>query len=125
MSRKPSEEEKPVLGLLWGSAGMVAAGLEKTGRLISSAAAIMVVAFSGFLVGCEIELKEFGFGLLASIALDATLIRLVLVPAIMRLMGTWSWWTPAILQGLAGRGTAFSEGDLTVGVQEEQQPVAI
>src|SRR5207245_527748 len=58
----------------------VAFGLEKTGRLISSSAAIMVVAFSGFVIGNEIELKEFGFGLLASIVLDATLIRLVLVP---------------------------------------------
>lgn len=87
----------------------VALGLEKTGRLISSAAAIMVIAFSGFLIGHEIQLKEFGFGLMVSIALDATLIRLVLVPSIMELMGDWNWWVPAPLRSWAGRGLSPSE----------------
>jgi RND superfamily putative drug exporter len=89
----------------------VAYGLEKTGRLISSAAAIMVVAFSGFLIGHQIQLKEFGFGLLASIALDASLIRVILVPSIMAVMGSWNWWVPSFLQGFASRGTTFAEGE--------------
>ena len=83
-------------------------GLEKTGRLITSAAAIMVVAFSGMLIGHEVQLKEFGFGLVASIAVDATLIRMVLVPSIMELMGEWNWWVPSFLQGFASK-SSFSE----------------
>jgi RND superfamily putative drug exporter len=89
----------------------VAFGLEKTGRLISSAAAIMVIAFSGFILGTEVELKEFGFGLVISIAIDATLIRLVLVPAIMRVMGNANWWVPAPLRRFADGG-ALSEGEV-------------
>jgi RND superfamily putative drug exporter len=97
----------------------VAFGLEKTGRLISSAAAIMVIAFSGFLLGSNVQLKEFGFGLVAAIALDATLIRLVLVPAIMRLMGTLNWWLPSALRGLAGQGATFGEGEPVSAFDEE------
>lgn len=79
----------------------VATGLEKTGRLISSAALIMVIAFGSFLLGSQIQFKEFGFGLLISIAVDASLIRVILVPAIMELMGDWNWWVPRSLAGWA------------------------
>jgi putative drug exporter of the RND superfamily len=72
----------------------VALGLEKTGRLITSAALIMVIAFGSFLLGSQIQFKEFGFGLLISVAVDASLIRVVVVPAIMELMGNWNWWVP-------------------------------
>jgi RND superfamily putative drug exporter len=91
----------------------VAFGLEKTGRLITSAAAIMVVAFSGMLIGHYVQLKEFGFGLLASIALDATLIRMILVPSIMELLGEWNWWVPSFLQGFAARAS-LAETDLEI-----------
>jgi RND superfamily putative drug exporter len=84
----------------------VAFGLEKPGRLISSAAAIMVIAFTAFLVGHVIQLKEFGFAMLAAIALDATLIRIVLVPSIMEVMGDWNWWVPGFLRGFARGGVA-------------------
>jgi len=87
----------------------VAYGLEKTGRLISSAAAIMIIAFSGLLLGHEIQMKEFGFGLIASIALDATLIRMVLVPSIMELMGNANWWLPHFLQRFAQSSNPFGE----------------
>jgi RND superfamily putative drug exporter len=97
----------------------VAFGLEKTGRLISSAAAIMVIAFSGFLLGSNVQFKEFGFGLVAAIALDATLIRLVLVPAIMRLMGNLNWWLPVALHRLAADGATFGEGEPTPTFSEE------
>jgi RND superfamily putative drug exporter len=80
----------------------VAFGLEKTGRLITSAALIMVIAFSSFLLGHQIQFKEFGFGLVISIAVDATLIRVILVPAIMELMGDWNWWVPRSLRRWAG-----------------------
>ncbi|MBV9280008.1 MAG: MMPL family transporter [Chloroflexi bacterium] len=97
----------------------VAFDLEKTGRLISSAAAIMVVSFSGFLLGSNVQFKEFGFGLVAAIALDATLIRLVLVPAIMQLMGGLNWWLPAALRGLAANGATFGEGEPVPAFGEE------
>ena len=101
----------------------VAFGLEKTGRLISSAAAVMVVAFTAFLIGHEIQLKEFGFGMLASIALDASLIRIVLVPSIMELMGDWNWWVPGFLQGFARSGATFREGGPEV--EEERELVSV
>ncbi|MBV9279643.1 MAG: MMPL family transporter [Chloroflexi bacterium] len=97
----------------------VAFGLEKTGRLITSAAAIMIVAFAGFLIGQEIQLKEFGFGMLASIAVDASLVRLILVPSIMELMGRWNWWVPGFLRGFA-RGGAVGEGAAGPRVEEEE-----
>jgi RND superfamily putative drug exporter len=86
-------------------------GLARTGRLISSAAAIMVVAFSGFVLGSQVEMKELGFGLLAAVALDATLIRVLLVPSVMRLLGGANWWVPAPLRGWSTRASAFAEGD--------------
>jgi len=76
------------------STAAVATGLQRTGRLVTSAALIMVVAFSGFVLGRSVDLKEFGFGLAAAIAIDATVIRVLLVPALMKLMGRWNWWLP-------------------------------
>lgn len=86
-------------------------GLQRTGRLISSAALIMVVAFSGFVIGDQVQLKEFGFGLLAAIAIDATLIRLVLVPSLMAIVGRWNWWVPSFLRGFAAGGKPLDEYD--------------
>jgi putative drug exporter of the RND superfamily len=75
----------------------VATGLAHTARPISAAAAIMVAVFGSFVTANVLELKEYGFGLAFAIALDATLIRLVLVPALMRLFGRWNWWLPTRL----------------------------
>jgi RND superfamily putative drug exporter len=73
----------------------VAFGLEHTGRIITAAAIIMIAAFSGFTFGSFVGLQEFGLGLSAAILLDATLVRAVLVPAVMKLMGDWNWYLPA------------------------------
>jgi RND superfamily putative drug exporter len=89
----------------------VAFGLEKTGRVISSAATIMVVAFAGFVIGTQVQLKELGFGLLAALAIDATVVRLVLVPSIMAIMGNLNWWVPSFLHGFATRGNTFAEDE--------------
>jgi uncharacterized membrane protein YdfJ with MMPL/SSD domain len=75
----------------------VAQGLERTGRIVTAAAIVMVAAFSGFAAGSIVGLQQFGLGLAIAIFLDATLIRAVLVPALMRLFGTWNWWLPAPL----------------------------
>jgi RND superfamily putative drug exporter len=101
----------------------VSFGLEKTGRLISSAAVIMMLAFTGFLIGSVVDMKEFGFGLLAAIAIDATLVRLVLVPSIMRVLGRLSWWMPGFLQGFARQGASFDEGEV-VPVEDEELKLA-
>ncbi len=78
----------------------IAAGLEHTARTITAAAAIMVAVFGCFLTTNILELKQIGFALAVAIALDATLIRLVLAPALMRLFGDWNWWLPAWLERL-------------------------
>src|SRR2546423_5792808 len=72
----------------------VAFGLEHTGRIITAAAVIMVAAFSGFIFGSFVGLQEFGIGLAAAILLDATIVRAILVPATMKLLGNWNWYLP-------------------------------
>jgi uncharacterized membrane protein YdfJ with MMPL/SSD domain len=72
----------------------VANGLQKTGRLITGAAAIMVVVFSAFGLSSIIILKQIGFGLALAILIDATIVRALVVPATMRLMGKANWWSP-------------------------------
>ncbi|MGD9891686.1 MAG: MMPL family transporter, partial [Dehalococcoidia bacterium] len=72
----------------------VAEGLAATGRVISAAAAIMVCVFGAFVLGDDRGLKLFGFGLAAAVLIDATIVRLVLVPAAMELMGNANWWAP-------------------------------
>ncbi len=74
----------------------VATGVEHTARPISAAAAIMVAVFGSFVTANVLELKQFGLGLALAIAIDATLIRLVLVPALMRLFGARNWWLPSV-----------------------------
>jgi putative drug exporter of the RND superfamily len=75
----------------------VVAGIAHTARPITAAAAIMVCVFGSFVSSDVLEMKQLGFGLAAAIALDAALVRLVLVPALMRLLGRWNWWFPRLL----------------------------
>ena len=76
------------------------AGLASTGRLISAAAAIMVAVFLGFASEGDLILKQVGAGLAIAILIDATVVRLVLVPATMALLGHWNWWLPRWLDRL-------------------------
>jgi putative drug exporter of the RND superfamily len=76
----------------------VADGLAKTARVITAAAAIMVVVFLAFVASPEVFLKLFGIGLAAAIFLDATVVRMVLVPAVMQLLGSRNWWCPDWLE---------------------------
>jgi RND superfamily putative drug exporter len=78
----------------------VANGLQKTGRLITGAAAIMVVVFSAFGLSSIVILKQIGFGLALAILIDATIVRALVVPATMRLMGKANWWSPKWLDKL-------------------------
>jgi RND superfamily putative drug exporter len=72
----------------------VADGLAATGRVISAAALIMVCVFGSFMLGDERALKLLGFGLAFAVAIDATIVRLVLVPSAMELLGNANWWAP-------------------------------
>jgi RND superfamily putative drug exporter len=72
----------------------VAEGLVLSARIITSAALVMVAVFAAFVVAGAPSLKELGLGLAVAILLDATLVRLVIVPAAMRLLGRWNWWLP-------------------------------
>jgi uncharacterized membrane protein YdfJ with MMPL/SSD domain len=72
----------------------VARGLGVTARVISAAAAIMVVVFLGFVVTPDVSVKQIGLGLAVAVLVDATVVRLVLVPAVMELLGNANWWLP-------------------------------
>jgi RND superfamily putative drug exporter len=72
----------------------IAFGLEHTGRIITAAAIIMIAAFAGFVTGSFVGLQEFGLGLAVAILLDATIVRSILVPATMTLLGDWNWYMP-------------------------------
>jgi RND superfamily putative drug exporter len=72
----------------------VAHGLERTGRIITAAAIIMCAAFSGFVAGRIVGLQEFGIGLAVAVFVDATIVRSLLVPSLMAILGRWNWWLP-------------------------------
>ncbi len=74
--------------------GSVVRGLSATGRVISAAAAIMVSVFLGFASEVDVVVKQLGVGMAVAITLDATLVRMVLVPATMTMLGKWNWWMP-------------------------------
>jgi uncharacterized membrane protein YdfJ with MMPL/SSD domain len=76
------------------NAASVARGLASTARVITAAAAIMVVVFLSFVLGANVSVKQVGLGLAVAVLIDATLVRLVLVPAVMELLGKANWWLP-------------------------------
>ena len=101
----------------------VADGLAATARVISAAAAIMVVVFGGFLFGENRVIKLFGTGLAVAVLLDATLIRMLLVPATMELLGDGNWWLPKWLDRILPRinveGHYLDVGEDGEGLEDE------
>jgi RND superfamily putative drug exporter len=91
----------------------VARGLERSGRIVSSAALIVVVVAGSFAFADIVLIKALGVGVAIAVALDATVVRALLVPATMRLLGRWNWWVPArlerALQGVLPRSEAEVE----------------
>ena len=81
----------------------VATALSATGGVITSAAAVMIVVFSLFILSEVVLIKTLGVGMAVAVLLDATLVRLALVPAVMTLAGRWNWWLPGPLARLAER----------------------
>ncbi|HET9290921.1 MAG TPA: MMPL family transporter [Actinomycetes bacterium] len=81
----------------------VALGLQRSGRIVTSAALLLVVVFSGFMAAGMLTIKQVGLATVLAVLLDATVVRMLLVPATMKLMGRWNWWAPAPLRRLHRR----------------------
>ena len=77
----------------------VAIGMQRSGRIITSAAAILVLVSAGFATGDILIVKALGFGTAVAIFVDATIVRALLVPALMRIMSRFNWWAPRFLKG--------------------------
>ena len=114
------------------AANSVADGLAATARVISAAAAIMVVVFGAFLLEDDRIVKLFGVGLAVAVLLDATLVRMLLVPATMELLGARNWWIPKwldrVLPRLNVEGPAYAEPSIEetiVDSGDELEPVGV
>jgi uncharacterized membrane protein YdfJ with MMPL/SSD domain len=81
----------------------VAVGLERTGRIVTAAAVLFCIAIGAFVTSQIIFVKELGLGTALAVLIDATIIRALLVPALMQLLGRWNWWAPAPLARLHAR----------------------
>ena len=90
----------------------VARGLERSGRIVTSAALIVVVVAGSFAFADIVLIKALGIGVAVAVALDATVVRALLVPATMRLLGRWNWWMPERLERLVGSRLPASEAEI-------------
>lgn len=78
-------------------------GLQRSGKIITSAALLMIIVFSGFILARVLAVKETGVALVLAIFIDATLVRMLLVPATMSVLGEWNWWAPRWMKRLHAR----------------------
>jgi len=102
----------------------VTLGLARSGRIITSAALLMVVVFAGFAAGEMLAVKQLGLGLAVAVVVDATVVRTLLVPATMKLLGHWNWWAPAPLARLHARfGIEEHEPGRSPAASAEASPV--
>jgi uncharacterized membrane protein YdfJ with MMPL/SSD domain len=94
------------------NAEAVSLGLERTGRLVTSASLLFAVATGALVTGTLIGVKETGFGVALAVLIDATIVRALLVPSLMALLGRWNWWAPDPWPWLSrlGLGRAASRG---------------
>jgi RND superfamily putative drug exporter len=93
----------------------VAVGLERTGRIITAAALLFAIAIGAFTTSRLVFIKELGLGTALGVLIDASVIRALLVPALMALLGRWAWWAPRPLRRLhdrigLGEGTPSGRG---------------
>jgi RND superfamily putative drug exporter len=89
----------------------VAIGLERTGRIVTSAALLFSVAIGAFVTSKLVFIKELGLGAALAVLIDASVIRGLLVPSLMKILGRWNWWAPAALRRLGLRGEHAPAGD--------------
>jgi RND superfamily putative drug exporter len=90
----------------------VAAGLERSGRIVTSAALVVVVVAGSFVTADIVLIKALGLGVALAVAIDATVVRALLVPATMRLLGKWNWWMPDSVERRIGNRLPRSEADV-------------
>ena len=95
----------------------VAVGLERSGRIVTSAALIVVVVAGSFAFADIVLIKALGIGVAIAVTLDATVVRALLVPATMRLLGRWNWWMPASLQRFIANRLPASEAEVEAAVR--------
>jgi uncharacterized membrane protein YdfJ with MMPL/SSD domain len=81
----------------------VAAGIQRTGRIITAAALLFCVAIGAFATSQIVFIKELGIGIAAGVLIDATVVRALLVPSLMALLGRWNWWAPRPLRWVYAR----------------------
>jgi RND superfamily putative drug exporter len=99
----------------------VADGVANTGRVITAAAAIMIAVFLSFVLGFDVrQVKEIGLGLAVAVLIDATLVRMVLVPATMELLGDVNWWLPRWLDTAIPKVSVDREAELIVEAEYER-----
>ncbi|MEA3077590.1 MAG: putative drug exporter of the superfamily [Actinomycetota bacterium] len=103
----------------------VADGLAATARVITAAALIMVFVFGSFLLESDRVIKLFGLGLASAVLLDATIVRMLLVPATMELLGDRNWWVPRWLDRVLPRIDVEGTGPDSVDALEHQEPVTV
>src|SRR5258708_29519103 len=84
--------------------------LSRTGRLVTSAAIILCISFASITLPPNLDIRVLAFGLAAGILLDATVIRSLLVPALVALFGRWNWWMPARLERVLRVAPALASG---------------
>src|SRR6185312_887087 len=89
----------------------VALGLERTGRIVTAAAVLFCVAVGAFATSKVILLKEVGLGIAVAVAIDASIVRALLVPSLMASLGRWNWWPSARAERSAGTAVAAARGD--------------
>ncbi len=100
----------------------VATGLQKTGRIITSAALLLAVVIGAFSLSGVVFMKMMGVGMLIALLVDATIVRALLVPATMKLLGRWNWWAPGPLARWWER-YGFREEGRAAGTSSEERPV--
>ena len=100
LRRVPARADQGVARCGLSNEEAVALGLQRTGRIVTFAAALMLVAIGCFVTASIIFIKQLGFGVAMAVLIDATIVRALLVPALMRLLGDWNWWAPRPLARL-------------------------
>ncbi len=99
----------------------VATGVQRTGRIITSAALLLAVVIGAFATSSIVFMKMIGIGMLVALLIDATVVRMLLVPATMQLLGDWNWWAPAGMRRWWERH-GLREGDPTHSASPEPSP---
>ena len=102
----------------------VATGVQKTGRIITSAAVLLAVVIGAFATSGIVFMKMLGIGMLVALLVDATVVRALLVPATMKLLGRWNWWSPAPLARWWSR-YGFREGDAPPAAEDDRELVRV